>query len=100
MCVIRSLNGMDYDTNISVTKIKIKILNLLNYFIIYYDSGIGICTNIVNCYLGIYYNMIIAYSLLFLFLSLRANLPWEKCLSEWSSPSKFFKTKYIKMIKN
>lgn len=50
--------------------------------------------NIVNCYLGIYYNMIIAYSLLFLYLSLRTELPWSKCQPEWSSSSKrkfFFK---------
>jgi len=52
-------------------------------------KGLGLCMNIVNAYLGIYYNMIIAYSLYFLFLSFTSKLPWENC-EEWSSPSRIF----------
>ena len=47
--------------------------------------GIGLSMNIVNMYLNMYYNMIIAYSLYFLVLSLTSVLPWESCQPAWSS---------------
>ena len=43
--------------------------------------------NIVNGYLCVYYNMIIAYSLYFLVLSFNSRLPWDKCNPSWSSYS-------------
>ena len=49
--------------------------------------GIGLSMNIVNAYTNIYYNMILAYSLYYLVLSLTSQLPWEKCNPSWSSPS-------------
>ncbi|RNA14741.1 sodium- and chloride-dependent neutral and basic amino acid transporter B(0+) [Brachionus plicatilis] len=49
--------------------------------------GIGLSMNIVNAYLSIFYNMIIAYSLYFLVLSFNSKLPWEECNPQWSSPN-------------
>ncbi len=49
--------------------------------------GIGLSMNIVNSYVNIYYNMIIAYSLYFLVLSLTTRLPWQSCDPSWSSPN-------------
>lgn len=46
--------------------------------------------NIVNGFLLIYYNMLLGYSIYFLyysFASLNTDLPWEKCNSKWSLPS-------------
>ena len=51
--------------------------------------GIGISTNIANSLLVLFYNMIIAYSLYFLIMSLTSELPWQKCNPEWASPSNF-----------
>jgi hypothetical protein len=50
--------------------------------------GVGLSMILVSTYLAIYYNMIIGYSLYFLVLSFKKVLPWEKCDSKWSSPSK------------
>jgi hypothetical protein len=53
--------------------------------------------NIVNGYLNVYYNMIIAYSLYFLVLSFTSRLPWESCNAKWSSESKDY-TINIKLL--
>jgi SNF family Na+-dependent transporter len=50
--------------------------------------GLGISMNIVNFFLLIYYNMILAYSLYFLVLSFNSILPWQYCNKLWSSISK------------
>ncbi len=42
-------------------------------------KGLGISMTITSFYLAIYYNMIIAYSLYFLFYSFQSPLPWSKC---------------------
>ncbi|CAF0707880.1 unnamed protein product [Brachionus calyciflorus] len=49
--------------------------------------GVGLSMNIVNGYLSIYYNMIIAYSLYYLVLSFTSKLPWETCNPKWASPN-------------
>lgn len=49
--------------------------------------GIGLSMNIVNFYLVLYYNMIIAYSLYYLVVSFTSKLPWQECNPSWSNPS-------------
>lgn len=70
--------------------------------------GLGFATNLVNQYLNIYYNVILAYSLYFLVLSFRAKLLWQDCNPAWSSvncvddysPSNFTFTKCVDTILN
>ena len=50
--------------------------------------GIGFSVNIVNNYVNVYFTMILAYSLYFLFMSLRSELPWQKCNPNWTQKSK------------
>ncbi len=55
--------------------------------------------NIVNTYVTLYYNMIIAYSLYYLVLSLTSKLPWQECNPDWASPSKnFVKKSFLQNI--
>ena len=51
-------------------------------------KGLGISMNIISFYFCVYYNMIIAYSLYYLFNSFDTKLPWAKCDWAWASPSK------------
>jgi len=37
----------------------------------------------VSLMVGIYYNMIIAYILRYLFASFTSSLPWQSCTPEW-----------------
>ena len=50
--------------------------------------GIGLSMNIANAYLVVFFNMVIAYALYFFVLSFNYELPWDKCNTQWSSPSK------------
>lgn len=48
-------------------------------------KGIGLGMNISNFLLTIYYNMIIGYSIYYLFASFTTELPWVKCHPQFSS---------------
>ncbi|ELU04638.1 hypothetical protein CAPTEDRAFT_155040 [Capitella teleta] len=50
-------------------------------------KGIGVGMMFVSGMVAIYYNMIIAWSLFYLFASFTTNLPWEHCDKEWASPT-------------
>jgi hypothetical protein len=47
----------------------------------------GASMNLASVYISIYYNVIIAYSLYFMFLSVRSNLLWSKCDPAWAGPN-------------
>lgn len=56
------------------------------------NEGIGVSINIANAFFCMLLNMIVAYALYFLVLSishLTTELPWAKCNPQWSSASKF-----------
>ena len=50
-----------------------------------YVSGVGIGYMVLNGLVCIYYNVIIATSLYYLFASFTANLPWGSCGHEWNT---------------
>ena len=52
------------------------------------STGIGVGMVVVSSLVAIYYNMIIGWSLYYLFASFTSELPWQKCRPEWSTPSK------------
>jgi len=45
--------------------------------------GVGIAQCIVSCIVAIYYNVIMAYCLFYIFSSFAAEVPWSKCSKEW-----------------
>ncbi|CAK8698152.1 unnamed protein product [Clavelina lepadiformis] len=49
-------------------------------------KGVGICMVALSAMVGIYYNVIIAYTVFYFFSSLTANLPWENCDNYWNNP--------------
>uniref|UniRef100_A0A671LDE5 Transporter n=1 Tax=Sinocyclocheilus anshuiensis TaxID=1608454 RepID=A0A671LDE5_9TELE len=50
-------------------------------------KGVGYTVIIIALYVGFYYNVIIAWSLYYLFASLTSELPWLKCNNPWNSPN-------------
>jgi len=50
-------------------------------------AGVGLGYSILNSLIGIYYNVIIALALYYLFGSLTASLPWASCDNDWNTPA-------------
>ena len=50
-------------------------------------SGIGFGQMMINFFIGTYYNMIIAWSLFYLFSSFIniTRLPWASCFNHWNT---------------
>uniref|UniRef100_A0ACB8EIX7 Sodium-dependent proline transporter n=1 Tax=Sphaerodactylus townsendi TaxID=933632 RepID=A0ACB8EIX7_9SAUR len=48
-------------------------------------KGVGMATILIVSLVAIYYNMIIAYVLFYLFASLTKNLPWQYCGNWWNT---------------
>ncbi|XP_035694152.1 sodium- and chloride-dependent glycine transporter 2-like isoform X1 [Branchiostoma floridae] len=49
-------------------------------------QGVGVCMVCVSFLVGIYYNVIIAYALFYLFASFTSYLPWSDCNNPWNTP--------------
>ncbi|KAG1653932.1 Sodium- and chloride-dependent GABA transporter ine [Nymphon striatum] len=50
-------------------------------------KGVGVATVVVTFILTTYYNVIIAWTLYYLFSSFTAVLPWSNCQHTWNSPN-------------
>lgn len=50
-------------------------------------TGVGYAMVIVSWLIGLYYNVIIAHVLFYLFASFTSELPWKHCNNEWNTPS-------------
>ena len=51
------------------------------------SAGVGYTVIIIALYVGFYYNVIIAWSLYYLFSSFTTQLPWQSCNNMWNSNS-------------
>ena len=49
-------------------------------------SGIGYASIVVSFVVSIYYNVIMAWSLLFFYNAFKANIPWVGCDHAWNTP--------------
>jgi len=49
-------------------------------------QGIGVGMVAVSSMVAIYYNMIIAWTLYYLFASFTSKLPWQDCTASWATP--------------
>ncbi|XP_032833846.1 sodium- and chloride-dependent glycine transporter 2 [Petromyzon marinus] len=50
-------------------------------------QGCGIAMLIISVLIAIYYNIIICYTLFYLFASFTSALPWGSCTNEWNTPN-------------
>ncbi|KAH0617058.1 hypothetical protein JD844_028672 [Phrynosoma platyrhinos] len=54
-------------------------------FLFVFHSGIGYASQVIESYLNIYYIVILAWALFYLFNSFTAVLPWASCNNPWNS---------------
>ncbi|RWS27411.1 sodium-dependent noradrenaline transporter-like protein [Leptotrombidium deliense] len=62
----------------------ISFCNLSEY--VTYFTGVGYAVVLIAFYVDFYYNVIIAWSLRFFFVSFTRELPWMRCNNEWNTP--------------
>lgn len=48
-------------------------------------KGLGYAMVITNTIIGIYYNVIVSWTIYYFFASMRSTLPWEDCNNEWNT---------------
>lgn len=53
----------------------------------FYFAGLGYAMVIVSLLIGLYYNVVIAHVLYYLYSSFTSVLPWESCDHEWNTNS-------------
>ncbi|XP_071479957.1 sodium- and chloride-dependent neutral and basic amino acid transporter B(0+)-like [Diadema antillarum] len=49
--------------------------------------GVGYCQMVTAAYVGIYYNVIIMYTIYYFFASFTSELPWTGCENAWNTPA-------------
>lgn len=51
-------------------------------------KGLGIANFGASCFVGLYYNMIIAWTIYYFFASFTSQLPWDGCGNDFNSECK------------
>ena len=52
--------------------------------------GLGFANFMASCFVGLYYNMIIAWTIYYLFASFTSQLPWDTCDNDFNTQCKLF----------
>nr|AKN21428.1 slc6a-8 [Schmidtea mediterranea] len=61
-------------------------------------KGVGYASVLLNFYVALYYNVIIAWSLYYLFVSFSPTLPWTVCDKWWNSENCYFISNYLSLL--
>ena len=72
-------------TNIWVTLWQSKNKLFFSFFF----SGLGFANFMASCFVGLYYNMIIAWTIYYFFASFTSHLPWDSCNNDFNTECKF-----------
>ena len=63
-------------------------LEFSNFIWNIYFLGLGFANFMASCFVGLYYNMIIAWTIYYFFASFTSQLPWDSCGNDFNSPCK------------
>uniref|UniRef100_A0A8C8A081 Solute carrier family 6 member 2 n=1 Tax=Oryzias sinensis TaxID=183150 RepID=A0A8C8A081_9TELE len=79
--------GKKIDFLLSVIGFAVDLANVWRFPYLCYKNGggVGYAVIVIALYVGFYYNVIIAWSLYYLYSSMTAELPWLKCGNSWNS---------------
>ena len=85
LMIINYSNLIRYTYNCIINKTSWLFLSTISCFF----SGLGIAMVCVSSLVAIYYTVIIAWTILYLFSSFTSELPWESCKPEWKTPCNY-----------
>ena len=68
---------------------NLKVANLISTFacVFFLSLGIGYASVLVVTWIAMYYLVVLAWSLFYLFASFQSTLPWSHCNNEWNTPN-------------
>ena len=52
----------------------------------YSYTGVGGASTVIIVFSNLYYNVVLAWAIYFLFMSFTSKLPWSHCDSSWNTP--------------
>lgn len=53
--------------------------------VICFITGLGYAMLVITFLISVYYNVIIAWTLYYIFVTFRKTMPWGECGNEWNS---------------
>ena len=56
------------------------------------STGVGIAMFLASVVVGLYYNMIIAWTVYYTYASMTSDLPWQYCNHDYNTPSEYLLT--------
>ncbi|KAG2469695.1 SC6A2 protein, partial [Polypterus senegalus] len=79
--------GKKIDFLLSVVGFAVDLANVWRFPFLCYKNGggVGYTVILIALYVGFYYNVIIAWSLYYLYSSFTQDLPWQMCGNSWNS---------------
>uniref|UniRef100_A0AAY4EH63 Transporter n=1 Tax=Denticeps clupeoides TaxID=299321 RepID=A0AAY4EH63_9TELE len=60
-------------------------------------EGIGFASQVIVCYLNIYYIVVLAWGLFYFFSSFRSPLAWTTCSNEWNTCNEFWEHRVLRV---
>ena len=77
------------NNNETLLSLEIFLKRQATLFLHVFFLGVGIGMIVISFIGNIYYNMIIAWSLYYMFASFQATLPWDGCHHEYNTKCKY-----------
>ena len=59
--------------------------NFFLFVLFSFPSGLGVSMLVISAMVCIYYNMILGYTIFYLFASMKKEVPWQRCKPEWKA---------------
>ena len=68
---------------------------LTDLIVLFLDAGVGYAACVTLFLITIYYNVINAWSIYYMFASMRSSLPWSDCQNDWNTDGEFISQKKL-----
>jgi len=63
-----------------------------------FRAGVGLATTVIVFLLNIYYIVVLAWSIYYLYMSMTSVLPWSHCNNTWNTPRLCAKSSPVDVI--
>ena len=57
----------------------------VHFVLLFFYAGVGIATTVIVFLLNVYYIVVLAWSIYYLYMSMTSVLPWSHCNNTWNT---------------